>query len=476
MKKVAVYIRVSTLEQANEGYSIPAQKERLTAFCKAHDWLIHNFYVDGGFTGANLERPGIQKLISETSSFDMVLVYKLDRLSRSQRDTLYLIEEVFLPAGVDFVSVNESFDTSTPFGRAMIGILSVFAQLEREQIRERTIMGRLARAKEGLRKGGGPDPIGYKKVGDTLEILDYEAAQVRLIYNWFLSGMKKAAIVEKLAEEGFSTRYRKWNEHPYGDVTVGRMLKNPIYIGTLTFGDVVVEDAHPPIIEKEDFYRAQDLLAKITEVYGSAPRGKYLLSGLIYCGDCGGRYRIRGYDKHRYYVCYSRNKSAKRMIKTADCSNKNWVRTKLEEVVSGEITKLLFTDKYYETLRKNKAKKPIKKNRNETELQKKIASLDVQIGKFMDLFGEDVIPAETLSQRIEKLHHEKTLLKEELDKLSNHSPFSQNSAPIENLLSELSLLWDCATEAERRFVVQSLVKKIVIRGDSVEIEWLFLDD
>ena len=154
MKRAALYIRVSTLEQAQEGYSIGAQKERLLAFCKAHDWLVADFYIDGGYSGSNLDRPGIQKLIAETGSFDLVLVMKLDRLSRSQRDTLYLIEDVFLPAGVDFISMAESFDTSTPFGRAMIGILSVFAQLEREQIKERTFMGRVERAKEGLFHGG----------------------------------------------------------------------------------------------------------------------------------------------------------------------------------------------------------------------------------------------------------------------------------------------------------------------------------
>lgn len=122
MKKVGLYIRVSTLEQAQEGYSIGAQKERLVAFCKAHDWAIADIYIDGGYTGSNINRPGLQKLISEIDKIDIVLVYKLDRLSRSQKDTLYLIEEIFIPNNVDFVSLNESFDTSTPFGRAMIGI------------------------------------------------------------------------------------------------------------------------------------------------------------------------------------------------------------------------------------------------------------------------------------------------------------------------------------------------------------------
>ena len=125
MKQVAIYIRVSTQEQAQEGYSIGEQKERLIAYCKAQAWAIYNIYVDGGYSGANINRPGIKKLIKEVANFDTVLVYKLDRLSRSQRDTLYLIEEIFLPNAVDFVSMQESFDTSSPFGKATIGLVEI---------------------------------------------------------------------------------------------------------------------------------------------------------------------------------------------------------------------------------------------------------------------------------------------------------------------------------------------------------------
>ena len=138
MKKVAIYVRVSTQEQAVEGYSISEQIDRLTKFCEAHSWKIYKVYTDPGFSGGNMNRPSLQKLFADCTQkrFDTVLVYKLDRLSRSQKDTLYIIEDLFLTNHVDFISMSENFDTSTPFGRAMIGILSVFAQLEREQIKD----------------------------------------------------------------------------------------------------------------------------------------------------------------------------------------------------------------------------------------------------------------------------------------------------------------------------------------------------
>ena len=159
----ALYARVSTDAQAEEGYSIDIQGERLEAYCNLKGYESFEHYIDGGYSGSNLNRPSMQRLIQDCKDkkIDRVVVYKLDRLSRSQKDTLYLIEEVFLPHGVDFVSINESFDTSTPFGRAVIGILSVFAQLERENIRERTRAGMLGRVRDGYWPGGGRVPFGY---------------------------------------------------------------------------------------------------------------------------------------------------------------------------------------------------------------------------------------------------------------------------------------------------------------------------
>ena len=139
-KKAAIYIRVSTDAQREEGYSIDAQKEALTAYCISKQISNYEYYIDGGFTGSNLNRPEMQRMIEDAESgrLSHVVVYKLDRLSRSQKDTLYLIEDVLNPHQVAFVSLNESMDTGTPMGRLMLGILSAFAQLERENIRERT--------------------------------------------------------------------------------------------------------------------------------------------------------------------------------------------------------------------------------------------------------------------------------------------------------------------------------------------------
>ena len=208
MRRVVIYVRVSTQEQAAEGYSIGEQLERLRLFCKAHDWTLVDEYVDPGYSGATLQRPAISKLISdiEKETFNTILVYKLDRLSRSQKDTMHLIEDVFMVNNIDFISMNENFDTSTPLGRAMIGILSVFAQLERDQIKERMGMGKEARAKEGKWQGGSTVPVGYEYdiASGQLVINEYEAIQVREVFNMVLAGVPYKTIAETLTGKGYT--------------------------------------------------------------------------------------------------------------------------------------------------------------------------------------------------------------------------------------------------------------------------------
>src|SRR5699024_2663317 len=183
--------------------------ERLTSYCEALGYMIDDFYVDGGYSGTNINRPGMARLINDVKNedTDIVLVYKLDRLSRSQKDTLYLIEEVFLKNNVAFISMQESFDTSTAFGRAMVGILSVFAQLEVENMKERSKMGKLERAKEGL-WGGGIDPFGYDYVDGKL-IKNANAEIVKKAYDLYLSGDGTPTIARKLGNVGRS-KVRAW--------------------------------------------------------------------------------------------------------------------------------------------------------------------------------------------------------------------------------------------------------------------------
>ena len=413
-----------------------------------------------------MKRPGIQKLISETDKFDIVLVYKLDRLSRSQRDTLYLIEEIFLPNNVDFVSVQESFDTSSPFGKAMIGLLAVFAQLEREQIKERTRMGRVARAKAGLYHGGGYIPIGYNYKDGHLTINPYEAEQVKKIFSWYLEGASLKAIADRLQDAGYTTRYGDYTSW----TTIRNILENKTYLGNLHFADVTVENTHEALVTEEQFNMVQKIRNRKREIYGTwAFQSKHLLTGLIYCGHCGGRYYLRNSGKYKYYSCYSRTKQIKAMIKDPDCQNKNWKGDELESAVDARIREILNN---LNLVRDIMSHKPEKVQPTEsTKLEKRIAEIDKQINKLMGLYQKDEIPPEILGEQINQLYTEKVTLQETLPKeeKSEEVPFDLVEALIENA----SQIWDFADESQKRRILQSLIKRIVLTDDNIDIEWSF---
>ena len=168
--RAAIYIRVSTEEQANEGYSIDAQKEKLTALCKSQDWQVYEIYADEGFSAKDLNRPGIQRLLqdAEQRKFDIIVFYKLDRLSRSLKDLTSLIDK-FEKLSIKIKSLTEPFDTTSPPGKLMLNMLGSFAQFEREIIGERTKLGLERAFRQG--KWVTSAPFGYKVKNGKLQAL-----------------------------------------------------------------------------------------------------------------------------------------------------------------------------------------------------------------------------------------------------------------------------------------------------------------
>ncbi|MCL2754824.1 MAG: recombinase family protein [Oscillospiraceae bacterium] len=488
MKKVAIYIRVSTQEQAEHGFSIGQQQERLLAFCKAKDWLVHEVYIDGGYTGSNLDRPAISKLKADINKFNVVLVYKLDRLSRSQFDILDLIEKTFLPNDVDFVSMSEAFDTSTPFGRAMIGILGVFAQLERDQIRERSIMGRKARAKAGKFHGGGDIPVGYDYIDGELVINEYEAEQIRLIFEMVADNKSNQEVVDKLKENGYTTKYGEYNANHVGRMS--RVIKNDLYLGTIRFADEVAPNSHPPIVTPELFRRANEVRRVRRSAYSGNGgdvgfRRTTLLSGFTRCAKCEARFTTSissNKNKHgvetsryRYYSCYSRAfPKSKMATKSGErCDNHNWREEDLDREVSDTIRKIIFEYGYFDKLLNQSNIKPAEKV---SPAQKRIAEIDKQIAKLMDLYALEAVPFETLSAKIDGLHKEKTALSKKLkseESTSNAVPL-KNINEFRSILADMGNLWDLADREQKRYLLSLLVREIRIDGFDLYYDWTWL--
>lgn len=474
-----LYGRVSTDLQAEEGYSLQEQEERLRMYAAAQGWKIHKVYLDGGYSGASLDRPGIRSVIqdAEMKRITKVVTYKLDRLSRSQKDTLYLIEDVFLANGVDYVSVTESLDTGTPFGMAMIGILSVFAQLERQQIAERMMMGRVAAAKEGKWRGGSGVPIGYRYVPRTatepgrLIVNDYEAAQVREVFQLFLAGKTFHAIYAHMQAAGYTTAYGKFASG--GAARIPAMLTNRAYIGEIKYQGIWYPGTHPAIIDRETFNRAQAVMAEYRASLDANKRkpfcAKRQLTGLLWCAECGARmshtyshYRTRSgeYVRYEFYRCYTRANN-KRMKAEVECKAEPWRASELEDIVWDQVEALTFDSAVNQSAR---AESPV------AAYEERVAEIDKQLDRLIQLFSLGSLPFDAIQKQSAKLTEERGSLVAAID-AANKRAGKLTRSEVEDALLSASEIRRSGDEAAKRDLLVMLISRIEVGQDSIKIEW-----
>lgn len=464
MKKALLYIRVSTSKQDQEGHSIPMQKERLVAFCKAKGWVVAGVYVDPGFSGATLDRPGMNALISavEAKKGDVVLVYKLDRLSRSQRDVLEVLEDILEPNGVDFVSMQESFDTSTVYGKAMLGILSVFGQMERGVITERTMMGRVGRAEKGLFHGGGTDPIGYDYIDGELVINEEEADQVRAVYDMYAAGISVTEISRRM--EGYTTKHGDWSHTS----TIGNVLDNPLYAGKVRFDGVVAEGQQTAIVDQAINKKVKALRERLRRLESNGASA-HLLTGLIYCANCGARYfPHRRPNGKVVYSCHSRAKKNRKMVKDPSCKAPHIPIEELDAMVEAEVLALASDNSKISQIRKKASQEG---SSVATESIEEIKRLDNEISRLMDLLQYDaLVSVEDIALRIEAAHNERSSL---IPKSSENGSYGYDIEMAKEVLRSISYSWNhLDTKGKQSFLVQ-LIDQVQITTEGIRVVWSF---
>ncbi|WP_428334200.1 recombinase family protein [Novosphingobium sp.] len=323
MKKsrCAIYTRKSSEEGLEQGFnSLDAQRESCAAYIlsqASEGWTqVPDIYDDGGLSGGTLERPALRRLLADTAGgrIDIIVVYKVDRLTRSLLDFAKLVEALD-KAGTSFVSITQSFNTTTSMGRLTLNMLLSFAQFEREVTAER-IRDKIAASKaKGMWMGGTP-PLGYKPDGRSLTIVEEHAEIIRIIYQRYLALGNVRVIEQQLSTElTLSPRRARINGKEFGGLPFSRgqlysILKNPIYVGDIAHGRVIYAGQHQAIIDRAIWNDVQRRLADNVQGQRRAVRAANpsLLAGLIV--DANGvplisTHACKANVRYRYYVSHN---------------------------------------------------------------------------------------------------------------------------------------------------------------------------
>lgn len=428
-----------------EGYSIDAQKELLVNFAKSKEFNSYEFYIDGGFSGKDLNRPAIQKLINDVKikKVDCVIVYKLDRISRSQKDTLFLIEEVFNKYNVGFISIRENFDTTSPFGKAMIGILSVFAQLERETILERTRLGLRKRAEAGLWRGGGKIPFPY----------DYDKEKGILVPN-----PEKVEVLNKMISLYLGGKSFNKISTIIGmdESLVEKRILSITNTGKIPYKGEIFEGCHEPVVSEETY---QEILRMNKMRSKTRTARHYLLSGKIYCGHCGAKYRYQKWGNRTICYCYSQQKSKPKFIKDPNCKNKRVDSFEIEDAVLEQIFLMSLDEKKLENTFSLANVSEI------DELQDRLTGIVKQIENLLNFIAEGIDIVE-VKDKLKSLQEEREKILNELNEAKTNNEKIEST---KNMVLSLRTFWNLMPFEEQRIVIECLIDKIVIDNNNLKI-------
>ncbi len=508
--KAAIYLRVSTDEQA-EKYGVDMQRRRCEAYCAMKEWEIAEVYEDLGHSGASLHRPALQRLLMDSTNgkWDVVVSYKVDRLSRSTRDLCAIWEDHLAPHDKGLASCEESFDTETPMGRFFLKLLGTFAEMERETIRLRMEGGRWEAAKQGQWNASGV-PIGYCKevIPDgrrgrkVLVVEEQEAETVRNVFRWYAEeGLGVTAITERLNALGVPTatqsRGGKRQASYWAEATVHRILRNPIYCGkaylhrlTGPLGKQVRPQKEwigievPPIISRSLFEKAEKMRSNNRRISGGQNHrhNHYLLRDVLYCSECGGH--LRGMNAggrngtRRYYRCgkgFSRQPMEKR------CNFPYIPADRLERVVWEKVREALLDPN---TLVKHAKldEQNMEALRSEIAgLDGRLAELDKQRERLRWLFARETITLDELERDLCSLDRQRRDVEDikakHAARLAQQENLADRVEALRRTLEKLRGRIDLLNLEERQLLLRELGVRVVAYPDrSLQIDTLITAD
>ena len=445
--RIATYTRIST-DEVNQPYSLGAQSERLASYIASQDdWELAATFTDQ-ISGAKLERPGLNSALraAKAGRFDLLLVYRVDRLSRSVRGLAEVLETLDT-AGVGFRSATEPFDTTAPAGRMMVQMLGVFAEFERSTIIDRVIAGMERKAALGGWCGG-HEPFGYRAVKSEgrLDADETEAPLIPVIFDLYANKqLGSHAIANWLADAGLCTRSGK----PWSYKSVLTVLRNRTYLGQVHFRGTWSESSHPPLVEASLFDTAQAILIERGEDVSkrAANSSEYLLTGLVVCGTCGSRFTGTAATgrtaTYRYYTCGSRQRYGSKT-----CSADRLPAEALDDaVVRSLLAAYEDTDLFATAVAEAHGRAQLGHSRHQGELaalDAELAKVDAGIDRYLRAFETGAMPEAICGTRVKALGSQSTALRARREVLSDEMAEADLTAPSPE---ELSALRDRVAEA-----------------------------
>lgn len=454
--KTGIYLRVSTEEQAKEGFSINAQKEKLTSYAKVNDWEIIDYYIDDGISAKNLkDRPNINRLIEDVESgkVNNVLVYKLDRLTRSVKDLINLIE-LFEIHNCSFNSLTEKLDTTNAVGRMFIKIIGIFAEFERENLAERVSFGYEQKTREGnYTNTQGVNGYDYIIGKGDLVVNEKEQEIVNRIYEMYLDGNSMLKIARVFNTEKVSTkRGGSWSQS-----TIKSILTNPLYVGKIRYGVAKklenrafeVDGEQETIIDKDTFNRVQELIIKRKHFNSRKyPSENAYFSTALRCSKCGAKFHPKQQKQNgKYYITYY-------------CNNRQTARCNCQGISHNKVLKS-FED-YIDNYKLDKSIDIKPKNNNKNQISKLLLELeqtDKKRKRLQQLFIDEQLSSDDYQEMIKSIDKTKESINNSINNLQEEKE-EISIDDIKDIIVDLRKNWDNLDISSRNSFINQFIKYI----------------
>jgi len=490
--RCAVYTRKSTEEGLEQEFnSLDAQREAGEAFIasqRGQGWTcLPDRYDDGGYTGGNMERPAFKRLMADVEAglVDSVVVYKVDRLSRSLLDFARIME-ILDRRGVSFVSVTQQFNTTSSMGRLTLNILLSFAQFEREIISERT-RDKIAAARRKGKWSGGRPSLGYDvdPRGGRLVVNEDEAVRVRAIFDLYLERESLLETIKELDARGWTNK--RWTNRkgrpaggrPFDKHSLSTLLRNVLHTGRITYKGEVHDGEHPAIVDEEVFRRAQFLLKRNGATGGREVRNRFgaILKGLLRCAPCDSamvhtQTVKNGTRRYRYYVCTNAQKRG-----WHTCPSKSIPAQEIEAFVVAQIRCIgKDTSLLAETLEETRAQATERIRDLEAEkkgLERDLARHIAEVRKLARRLGTNGTATDRmadLQDRIRAAEQRSTQVREELIGLGRQLV---DEREVTRLLAVFDPVWETLAPREQVRVIRLLVQRVDYDGEKGTVSVTF---